>query len=65
MNTQKIVNQNNKALEQNLIKSIKRMPIISKHFQDAFRLVQDENFDKPIAELTKNQKSLLNELKNA
>lgn len=65
MKALKIANQNNKTLEQNLIQSIKRMPIISKHFQDAFRLVHDENFDKPIVELTKNQKSLLNDLKNA
>lgn len=57
MKTNEIANQNNKTLEQNLIQSIKRMPIISKHFQDAFRLVHDENFDKPIVELTKNQKS--------
>ena len=65
MTTQKIVSQNNKTLEQNLIQNIKGTLIISKHFQDAFRLVHDENFDKPIVELTKNQKSLLNDLKNA
>jgi len=56
MKTNKIANQNNKTLEQNLIQSIKRIPIISKHFQDAFRLVHDENFDKPIVELTKKPK---------
>lgn len=62
MKTNEITNQNNKNPEQNLIQSIKRMPIISKHFQDAFRLVHDENFDKPIVELTKNQKSKITKL---
>jgi len=62
MKNNEIANQNNKTLEQNLIQSIKRMPIISKHFQDAFRLVHDENFDKPIVELTKNQKLTFNKL---
>jgi len=62
MKTNEIANQNNKTLEQNLIQSIKRIPIISKHFQDAFRLVQDENFNEPILNLTKNQKLIFNKL---
>jgi hypothetical protein len=62
MNTQKIVNDNNKAIQQKIVAEIKQMPIISRHFEDAFRLVHDENFNLPIAEVSSKQKSQITKL---
>ena len=62
MTTTEIVNQNNKAIKQNLILKIKDLPILNKYFTTA----KDEVFNEPIINLSKNQstnlKNLLNEI---
>lgn len=62
MNTQKIVNANNKAIQQKIVAEIKEMPIISKHFEDAFILVHDENFNLPIVDISSKEKSQITKL---
>lgn len=62
MTTNKIVNANNKAIEQKLLSEIKELPIISKHFENEYKLVQDENFNLPIVEISKQQKSQITKL---
>lgn len=56
MKTHEIANRNNTLIQQKIVAEIKEMPIISKHFQDAFRITHDEVFNEPIVEITQEQK---------
>ncbi len=64
MKTNEIANANNKAILQKIVAEIKELPIISKHFQDAFRLTQNEIFNEPIVEISREQKEKINNLIN-
>ena len=64
MKTNEIANANNKAILQKIVAEIKELPIISKHFQDAFRLTQNETFNEPIVEISREQKEKINNLIN-
>jgi len=60
--TQQIAKEQNKALEQRLLQSIKKLP----KFELKSSCANDTAFNEPIVELTKNQttnfKNLLNEI---
>jgi hypothetical protein len=62
MKTHEIANANNKLIQQKIVAEIKQMPIISKHFEDAFILVHDENFNLPIADISSKEKSQITKL---
>lgn len=60
MTTNKIVNANNKEIEQNLISKIKDLPIINKHFST----IKDDAYNEPLIDLSQGQKSNLKNLLN-
>jgi hypothetical protein len=60
--THKIANINNKAIQQKIIADIKELPIINKHFQDEYKLVNDEAFNLPIVEISQQQKNQITKL---
>lgn len=62
MKTHEIANSNNKAIQQKIIAEIKELPIISKHFEDNYELVNDEAFNLPIVELSQQQKNQIKKL---
>lgn len=57
MKTHEIANANNKLIQQKIVAEIKELPIISKHFENAFILVHDENFNLPIVDISLKEKS--------
>ena len=66
MRTNKIANQNNLTILQNIVNDIKQMPDFEIETVNAFALVRKEDFQEPIIELNENQKSnLKNLIKNA
>jgi len=62
MKTHEIANSNNTLIQQKIVAEIKEMPIISRYFEDAFRLVHNEDFNLPIAEISSKQKSQITKL---
>ena len=62
MKTHEIANANNKLIQQKIVAEIKELPIISKHFEDAFILVHDENFNLPIVDISSKEKSQITKL---
>jgi len=60
--THEIANNNNKAIQQKIIANIKELPIINKHFESKFELVNDEAFNLPIVEISQQQKSQIKKL---
>lgn len=62
MKTHEIANANNKLIQQKIVAEIKELPIISKHFENAFILVHDENFNLPIVDISSKEKSQITKL---
>jgi hypothetical protein len=60
--THEIANANNKAIQQKIIADIKELPIINKHFESKFELVNDEAFNLPIVEISQQQKNQITKL---
>jgi len=60
MKTNEIIQNANKAREQQLISKIKDLPIIEKHFST----ISDNAYNEPIVEITPTEKANLKKLLN-